>query len=141
MRLRIDAVFKITIRTVRETIPKLIGHFLVRMSQDKLQAELYQKINEDESILESLGEPKHITERRRTLNEIIRTLKESLKVLQRDPDITAASTIDDSELSELLRQDANASKAAMADAKAAGNAPRPGGAAGQNQPRPMGNPN
>lgn len=142
MRLRIDAVFKITIRTVRETIPKLIGHFLVRMSQDKLQAELYQKINEDESILESLGEPKHITERRRTLNEIIKTLKESLKVLQRDPDITAASTIDDSELSELLRQDANASKAAMADAKANNaNAPRPGGAAGQNQPRPMGNPN
>ena len=86
MRLRIDAVFKITIRTVRETIPKLIGHFLVRMSQDKLQAELYQKINEDESILESLGEPKHITERRRTLNEIIKTLKESLKVLQRDPE-------------------------------------------------------
>ena len=30
--MRIDAVFKITIRTVRETIPKLIGHFLVRSS-------------------------------------------------------------------------------------------------------------
>lgn len=107
IRARIDAVFKITIRTVRETIPKLIGYFMVRMSQDKLQAELYQKINENDSILDTLGEPKHITERRRTLNEIIKTLKESLKVLQRDPDITAASTIDDSELSELLRQDAN----------------------------------
>jgi len=80
---------------------------LVRMTQDRLQAELYQKINENESILDSLGEPKHISDRRNTLNEIIRTLKESLKVLQRDPDITAASTIDDSELSELLRQDAN----------------------------------
>jgi hypothetical protein len=77
------------------------------MTQDRLQAELYQKINENESILDSLGEPKHISDRRNTLNEIIRTLKESLKVLQRDPDITAASTIDDSELSELLRQDAN----------------------------------
>lgn len=103
MRSRIDAVFKITIRTVREIIPKLIGHFLVRMSQDKLQAELYSKINEDESILDSLGEPKHITERRRTFQEIIKTLKSSLRVLQRDPDITAASVIDDSELSELLR--------------------------------------
>ena len=56
------------------------------MSQEKLQAELYQKINENESILDSLGEPKHITERRRTLTEIIKTLKESLKVLQRDPE-------------------------------------------------------
>lgn len=114
IRARIDAVFKITIRTVRETIPKLIGHFLVRMSQEKLQAELYQKINENESILDSLGEPKHITERRRTLTEIIKTLKESLKVLQRDPDITAASTIDDSELSELLRADAHDQRQARA---------------------------
>lgn len=86
IRARIDAVFKITIRTVREIIPKLIGFFLVRMSQDKLQAELYQKINENETILDSLGEPKHITERRNTLSEIIKTLKESLKVLQRDPE-------------------------------------------------------
>jgi len=116
IRARIDAVFKITIRTVRETIPKLIGYFLVRMSQEKLQVELYQKINENETILDNLGEPKHITERRRTLNEIIRTLRESLKVLQRDPDITAASTIDDSELSELLRQEAHQSKVAKADA-------------------------
>lgn len=51
------------------------------MSQDKLQAELYQKINENEAILDTLGEPKHITERRRTLEQIIVTLKESLKVL------------------------------------------------------------
>ena len=86
IRARIDSYFKITIRTVRETIPKLIGYFMVRMSQEKLQAELYQKINENESILDSLGEPKHITERRRTLTEIIKTLKESLKVLQRDPE-------------------------------------------------------
>ena len=56
------------------------------MTQDRLQAELYQKINENESILDSLGEPKHISDRRNTLNEIIRTLKESLKVLQRDPE-------------------------------------------------------
>jgi len=105
IRLRIDAVFKIIVRTVRETIPKLIGYFLVRMSQEKLQAEMYQKINDNETILDSLGEPKHITERRRTLTDIIKTLKESLKVLQRDPDITAASVIDDSELSELLRQE------------------------------------
>ena len=71
---------------MRETIPKLIGYFLIRMSQDKLQAELYQRINENEGILDTLGEPKHITERRRTLNEIIKTLQESLKVLQRDPE-------------------------------------------------------
>lgn len=64
MRFRVDAVFKVSIRTVRETIPKLIGYFLVRMSQEKLSSELHMKINENDQILESLGEPKHITERR-----------------------------------------------------------------------------
>ena len=41
IRARIDSYFKITIRTVRETIPKLIGYFMVRQTQEKLQAELY----------------------------------------------------------------------------------------------------
>jgi len=39
------------------------------------------------------------------LNSIIKTLSDSLKVLQRDPDITAAS-VDDGELAEELRKDA-----------------------------------
>lgn len=106
MRARVDAVFRVTVRTVRETIPKLIGYFLVRMSQEKLSSELHMKINENESILDSLGEPKHITERRHTLSEIIRVLRESLKVLQRDPDITAASAMDDGELANELRKEA-----------------------------------
>jgi len=86
--------------------------------------------------LDTLGEPKHITERRRTLEQIILTLKESLKVLQRDPDITAASTIDDSELSELLRQDKTTNKIASAN-----NAVRPNPQQQQQQPRMMGAPN
>jgi len=37
---------------------------------------------------------------------MINSLKASLKLLQRDPDITAASSIDDGELAEELRKDA-----------------------------------
>jgi hypothetical protein len=33
-----------------------------------------------------LGEPKSITERRVTLNGIIKTMDKSLKILQRDPE-------------------------------------------------------
>lgn len=86
IRARIDAVFSISIRTVRETIPKCIGYFLVRMSQEKLSSELHMRINENDSILDALGEPKHIQERRNTLAETIEILKKSLKVLQRDPE-------------------------------------------------------
>ena len=105
IRARIDAYFKIVLYSVRETVPKIIGHFLVRMSQDNLQAELQTKINDNEAILESLGEPKNITERRKMLNGMIESLKASLKLLQRDPDITAASSIDEGELAEELRKE------------------------------------
>jgi hypothetical protein len=43
----------------------------------------------------ALGEPATITERRKTLTDILTTLKNSLRVLQRDPDISANSLGDD----------------------------------------------
>ena len=41
IRARIDAYFKIAVRNVRDTIPKAIGYFLVKSSQERLQFELY----------------------------------------------------------------------------------------------------
>jgi len=42
-----------------------------------------------------LGEPPEITAERKTLRESIDTMKKSLKVLQRDPEITATLSYDD----------------------------------------------
>lgn len=120
IRARIDSVFAITVRTVRESIPKIVGYFLVKMSQEKLSSELHMKINENEGILDALGEPKQIQERRKTLQDIINVLKNSLKILQRDPDITAASSVDDGELAELLKRDAMERKKGALDAKQGG---------------------
>lgn len=105
IRARIDTYFNIVLRNVRDTVPKQIGYFLVKMSQEKLQFELYSRINGNKKIADCLGEPKSVTERRVMLNNIIETLKKSLKLLQRDPDITAAS-VDDGELAEELRKQA-----------------------------------
>jgi vacuolar protein sorting-associated protein 1 len=41
IRARIDAYFKLVVRNVRDCIPKTIGYFLVKSSQDRLQFELY----------------------------------------------------------------------------------------------------
>lgn len=41
LRLRVDEYFCIAIRTLREIIPKNIGYFLVRESQEKMQYALY----------------------------------------------------------------------------------------------------
>lgn len=86
LRTRIDAYFKLVLRSVRDSIPKTIGYFLVRKSQDALQFELYNAINSNMALQNSLGEPANITARRKSLKSVLDTLKNSLKVLQRDPE-------------------------------------------------------
>lgn len=53
-------------------------------------------------MVDSLGEPKHILERRTTLVNLIKTLDNSVKILTRDPELTAAH-VEDSGLSEDIR--------------------------------------
>ncbi len=104
IRARIDAYFKIAVRNVRDTIPKTIGYFLVKASQEKLQFELYSQINKNESLAKSLGEPERVAEERKSLIATNDTLKKAIKVLQRDPDITNTAFGED-ELEEQLRID------------------------------------
>lgn len=71
---------------MRDSIPKAIGYFMVRKSQDALQFELYNQVNQNKALSATLGEPARITERRKALTEVLTTLKNALKVLQRDPE-------------------------------------------------------
>jgi len=81
MRKRIDHYFDIVLRSVKDSVPKAIGFFLVKKSQDVLQFELYNQVNNNQSFSASLGEPPNIQERRRALTEVLNTLQNSLKVL------------------------------------------------------------
>lgn len=105
MRKRIDQYFDIVLRNVKDAVPKAIGCFLVKKSQEVLQFELYNQVNSNPHLAQALGEPARITERRNALTAVLTTLKNSLKVLQRDPDI-ASNTIGDDELEAALRQEA-----------------------------------
>jgi vacuolar protein sorting-associated protein 1 len=93
------------LRSVKDSVPKAIGYFLVRQSQEKLQFELYNAVNTNMALKNQLGEPARITERRKMLREILNTLNSSLRVLQRDPDISA-NTVGDDELEAALRSEA-----------------------------------
>lgn len=86
MRTRIDAYYEIVLRNVRDSIPKAIGFFMVKKSQDVLQFELYNQVNSNKQLAAALGEPARITERRKALTDVLSTLKNSVKVLQRDPE-------------------------------------------------------
>jgi len=118
MRTRIDAYFEIVLRNVRDSIPKAIGFFLVKKSQDVLQFELYNQVNSNKQLASALGEPARITERRKALTEVLNTLKNSVKVLQRDPDISA-NTVGDEELEAALKAEYmdNKRAASMAQGK------------------------
>jgi len=90
---------------VRDSIPKAIGFFLVKASQERLQFELYAQINKNEALTKQLGEPERVTEERKALNNTLEILKNAVKILTRDPDITNTAAFED-ELGEELRQEA-----------------------------------
>ena len=81
LRIRIDQYFALVLRNVKDSIPKTIGYFLVRKSQDTLEYELFEQINNNKKLSEVLGEPARTTERRKALNDVLDTLKNALKVL------------------------------------------------------------
>merc|ERR1719469_124245 len=89
IRKRLDAYFAITIRSVRDSVPKAIGFYLVRSVQDKLQFELLNTLNKKENIEALLGEPPHILEERRLLTSQIGVLQKASAVLTRDPTLAA----------------------------------------------------
>jgi hypothetical protein len=95
IRKRIDEYFSIVIRNVRDAVPKAVGFFLVKGIQEKLQFELYAAVNKNEDMASALGEPPEITAERKTFKESIETMKKSLKILTRDPEITATLAYDD----------------------------------------------
>lgn len=84
---RLDGYFKIVVKVLNDTVPKMIGFFLVKQSQDTLQMVLFNELNH-EQIFESLGEPKEVEEQRKRLSVRIQTLQKSLKALKRDPTVS-----------------------------------------------------
>merc|ERR1719237_1449407 len=101
IRKRLDSYFGITVRNVRDSIPKAVGFYLVRSVQDKLQFELLSSLNHKDKLAELLGEPPHIMEERRTLHNQLQVLQKAIGVLTRDPTIMAiASEADDMDFEE-----------------------------------------
>jgi hypothetical protein len=45
IRSRLDNYFSIVIRNVRDTVPKLIGHHLIKKTQESLSYNMWQTVN------------------------------------------------------------------------------------------------
>jgi len=101
IRKRLDAYFNITVRNVRDSVPKAIGFYLVRAVQEKLQFELLNALNKKDMLAELLGEPAHIMEERKTLSNQLQVLQKATAVLTRDPTLAAiAMEAEDDEIEQ-----------------------------------------
>jgi hypothetical protein len=88
LRARIDSYFIIVCRNVRDSVPKIIGTYLVRACQDDLQFALYDEINRNELFLEALNEPESIAMERKTLLQTQGVLQKSVRAIKKDPDLS-----------------------------------------------------
>lgn len=55
-----DAYFRIVARALNDSIPKTIGYFLIKQSQDSLEMLLYNEIAVKQSLIDSLGEAREV---------------------------------------------------------------------------------
>ena len=101
LRLRIDSYFKIIVKSVRDSIPKLIGAYLVKAVQEKLMLELHSKLQNNEIINRMFNEPAAVTQERKQNQAQLEVLNKAIKILQRDPEISAGA--DDEELLQELK--------------------------------------
>eukprot|EP00826_Nyctotherus_ovalis_P060175 TRINITY_DN841_c0_g1_i4.p1 TRINITY_DN841_c0_g1~~TRINITY_DN841_c0_g1_i4.p1 ORF type:complete len:453 (+),score=130.15 TRINITY_DN841_c0_g1_i4:93-1451(+) len=106
LKARLDCYFRIVVRNIRDTVPRLIGHFLVRSLQNKMQIELFKRLNQMfETVNRSMGEPIAVIQERKALTTQLDTLRKAERVLTRDPEITTMISTSDDELLVELRQE------------------------------------
>lgn len=89
IRRRLDCYFSIVLRNVRDSVPKIIGHFLIRKLQEKLQFELYSELNSEHKLYDILNEPPNVVKERELLTKQLDVLKKANQVFLKDPNISS----------------------------------------------------
>jgi hypothetical protein len=86
IRNRIEAYFKLVVRNLRDSIPKTIGHFLVKSIQDNMQIKLYNELYKNTEMVNVLNEPDFIASKRDAINKSIKVMRDAQKLIRRDPE-------------------------------------------------------
>ena len=93
IRNRIEAYFKLIVRNLRDSIPKIMGNYLVKEIEDNMQLKLYNKLYNAREMTDLLSEPESVAERRKELNELIKVMRNAQKIIRRDPDLMTVMQI------------------------------------------------
>ena len=93
IRNRIEAYFKLIVRNLRDSIPKIMGNYLIKEIEENMQLKLYNKLYEARDITDLLSEPESVAERRKELNDMIKVMRNAQKIIRRDPDLMTVMQI------------------------------------------------
>ena len=93
IRNRIEAYFKLIVRNLRDSIPKIMGNYLVKEIEENMQLKLYNKLYNAKEMTDLLSEPESVAERRKELNDMIKVMKNAQKIIRRDPDLMTVMQI------------------------------------------------
>jgi hypothetical protein len=117
MRKRIDAYFRVVATQLADMIPKLVGFNLVSSSMMNMQFSVYKRVSSGQ-LFELLKEPEHIVKKRETLKKILEVLRNSRKILMRDPDLAYSLNMgDNKELIMAKEKEADRKKTAAEEKK------------------------
>ena len=87
IRNRIEAYFKLIVRNLRDSVPKIMGNYLVKEIEENMQLKLYNKLYNAREMTDLLSEPESVAERRKELNDMIKVMRNAQKIIRRDPDL------------------------------------------------------
>ena len=93
IRNRIEAYFKLIVRNLRDSIPKIMGNYLIKEIEENMQLKLYNKLYDAREITDLLSEPESVAERRKELNNMIKVMRNAQKIIRRDPDLMSVMQI------------------------------------------------
>lgn len=81
LRNRIDKYFYIVVQNLRDQIPKIIGHFLLRKFGENLEVEILNSLNKNNYCLDSFNESQTTTQYRQKLKHELTALSNAENLL------------------------------------------------------------
>jgi hypothetical protein len=88
LRKRIDAYYKLSVRNLRDLVPKQVFNFLIFKCLKELEFEAFQFTSDVNKLKEWLNEPSEVKLRRTECIKAIKVFEESEKRIRMDPDIS-----------------------------------------------------
>lgn len=69
LRQRIDSYFHIVCKNLKDTVPKIIGNFLIKSTVNDIKFVLFESLSNEETFLNKMSEPSNIENERNALKK------------------------------------------------------------------------